>query len=206
MNDMTAIIAPKSDQINSDDLISGPRTITITDVDIRPGTEQPCSIFFDGDNGKPWKPCKSMARVLVAAWGPDAKSYVGRAVTLYRDPSVKWGGMEVGGIRVSHLSHIERDMVMALTATKGKRAPYTVKVLRDAPQASPTQKPDKAAEGVNALLEAIAAGEDVTEHKVMKQREWLAQNRPELSAKIDTALAARDAIATAETESDPFAE
>lgn len=206
MNDMTAIIAPKSDQINSDDLISGPRTIAITDVDIRPGTEQPCSIFFDGDNGKPWKPCKSMARVLVAAWGPDAKTYVGRAVTLYRDPSVKWGGMEVGGIRISHMTHIERDMMMALTATKGKRAPYTVKVLRDAPQASPTQKPDKAAEGVNALLEAIAAGEDVTAHKVMQQREWLAQNRPELSAKIDTALAARDAIATAETESDPFAE
>jgi len=97
-------------------------------------------------------------------------------------------------------------MMMALTATKGKRAPYTVKVLRDAPQALPTQKPDKAAEGVNALLEAIAAGEDVTAHKVMQQREWLAQNRPELSAKIDTALAARDAIATAETESDPFAE
>lgn len=206
MNDMSSIIEPKSDQMNADSLISGPRTITITEVDIRPGTEQPCSIFFQGDEGKPWKPCKSMARVLVAAWGPDAKSYVGRAVTLYRDPSVKWGGMEVGGIRVSHLSHIERDMVMALTATKGKRAPYTVKVLRDAPQASPTQKPDKAAEGVNALLEAIAAGDDVTEHKVMKQRDWLAQNRPELSAKIDTALAARDAIATAETESDPFAE
>lgn len=206
MNDMSSIIEPKSDQMNADSLISGPRTITITEVDIRPGTEQPCSIFFQGDEGKPWKPCKSMARVLVAAWGPDAKTYVGRAVTLYRDPSVKWGGMEVGGIRVSHLSHIERDMVMALTATKGKRAPYTVKVLRDAPQASPTQKPDKAAEGVNALLEAIAAGDDVTEHKVMKQRDWLAQNRPELSAKIDTALAARDAIATAETESDPFAE
>lgn len=129
MNDMSAVIVPKSDQINADDLIAGPRTIRITEVDIRPGTEQPVSIYFDGDDGKPWKPCKSMSRVLVAAWGPDAKAYVGRSVTLYRDPKVKWGGMDVGGIRVSHLSHIEREMVMALTATKGKRAPHVVKPL-----------------------------------------------------------------------------
>ena len=173
MNDMTAIIAPKSDQINSDDLISGPRTITITDVDIRPGTEQPCSIFFDGDNGKPWKPCKSMARVLVAAWGPDAKSYVGRAVTLYRDPSVKWGGMEVGGIRVSHLSHIERDMVMALTATKGKRAPYTVKVLQATPQAPAELLESEARAAIEAAADLDALKKVWTSAAMRPHREAL---------------------------------
>jgi hypothetical protein len=122
MNDMTAVIVPKSDQINADDLIAGPRTIRIREIDIRAGTEQPVSIFFDGDNGKPWRPCKSMSRVLVSAWGPDAKAYTGRSVTLYRDPTVQWGGMAVGGIRISHMSHIDRDLVLALTATKGKRA------------------------------------------------------------------------------------
>jgi hypothetical protein len=70
-----------------------------------------------------------MSRLLVAAWGPDAKEYVGRCMTLYRDPTVKWAGMEVGGIRISHLSHLDAAMTMALTATKGSRKPYTVKPL-----------------------------------------------------------------------------
>jgi len=129
MNDMSQAIVPKSDQLNSDDLIAGPITITVTDVKIRPGTEQPVAISFEGDNGKPWKPCKSMSRVLVMTWGADAKKYTGRSLTLYRDPSVKWGGMEVGGIRISHLSHMETAATLVLTATKGSRKPYTVKPL-----------------------------------------------------------------------------
>lgn len=129
MNDMTQVIIPKSDQLNADSLIAGPMTIRISGVTIRPGTEQPVSIHFEGDDGKPWKTCKSMNRVLVAAWGPDANAYVGRSVTIYRDPDVKWGGMKVGGIRISHLSHIDRELVLALTETKGKRAAFVVKPL-----------------------------------------------------------------------------
>lgn len=133
MNDMSAVIVPKSDQINAEDFIAGPATFTIEEVAITPGTEQPVSIKLVGEK-RVWRPCKSMSRVLVGGWGPDAKAYVGRSVTLYRDPKVKWGGLEVGGIRISHMSHIERDMVMSLTATKGKRAPHQVKVLQDAPK------------------------------------------------------------------------
>lgn len=128
--DMNAVIQPRSDQMNADTLLSGPRTITIRDVSISPGTEQPVAISFEGDDGKPWKPCKSMSRLLVAAWGPDAKQYAGRSATLFCDPKVKWGGMEVGGIRVSHLSHIDTDLVLALTLTKGKKAPTRVKPLK----------------------------------------------------------------------------
>lgn len=130
MTDMKSVIVPKSDQLNADSLIGGPITVTIREVAIRPGTEQPVSIFYEGDDGNPWKPCKSMSRVLVAAWGPDAKVYNGRSLTLYRDPSVKWAGMEVGGIRISHMSHMDRPMTMALTATKGSRKPYTVEPLQ----------------------------------------------------------------------------
>lgn len=130
-HDMTRVIEPKSDQINADDFMAGPKTFRIKGVSITPGSEQPVSIALE--DSKPWKPCKSMNRLLVAAWGSDAKEYAGRSVTLYRDPKVKWGGMEVGGIRVSHLSHIERDMIVALTMTKGKRAPYTVKPLKAEP-------------------------------------------------------------------------
>lgn len=127
MNDMAQTIIPKSDQLNADDLIAGPMTIKITGVTIRGGQEQPISIHFEGDNGKPYKACKSMCRVMVTAWGPDSKKYTGRFMTLYRDPAVKWGGMEVGGIRISHMSDIDSALTMALTVTRANRKPYTVK-------------------------------------------------------------------------------
>jgi hypothetical protein len=166
--DMRGVITPRSDQLNCDDLIGGDRTITITRVTITPG-DQPVAVYFDGDNGKPWKPCKSMSRVLVAAWGPDASKYAGKSVTLYRDPKVKWGGMEVGGIRVSHLSHIDRDMLLALTETRGKRTPFLVKTLQDAPQPTTKTKapepvpavPEKVAAGAKKLMEAVAACETI---------------------------------------------
>lgn len=154
MNDMTSAIVPKSDQQNADDYISGPRTIKITKVTIAPG-EQPVSIFFEGDEGKPWKPCKSMSRVLVAAWGPDARAYAGRSATLYRDPTVKWGGLEVGGIRVSHLSDIDKPVTLALTATKGSRKPFTVKPLATAAPAPTLDLPAELAK----MQAAAANGE-----------------------------------------------
>lgn len=129
MNNMASVIVPKSDQINADSLLSGPITITITDVDIKPGGEQPVTIHYDGEDGKPWRPCKSMARVLVAAWGPDASKYKGRSLTLYCDPKVRWGGMEVGGIRISHMSDIDSAITMALTVTRANKKPFTVKPL-----------------------------------------------------------------------------
>lgn len=129
MSDMTPVITPRSDQINADSLLSGPITIKITKVDIKPGTEQPVTIHYEGEDGKPWRPCKSMARCMVAAWGADSKEYAGRSLTLYCDPKVKWGGLEVGGIRISHMSHIDSAMTMALTVTRGSKKPYTVKPL-----------------------------------------------------------------------------
>ncbi len=125
--DMSQVIVPKSDQLNSDDLISGPRTVKITGVSIKGGAEQPIAISFENDDGKPYKPCKSMCRVMVTAWGADSKKYTGRSMTLYREPTVKWAGMEVGGIRISHMSDIAEAMTMALTATRGSRKPFTVK-------------------------------------------------------------------------------
>jgi hypothetical protein len=130
--DLSTTIIPKSDQLNADDLISGPRTIKITDV--RSGSaEQPVNIHYEGDNGRPYKPGKSMRRVLVAIWGKNPDVYAGRRLTLYRDPNVKFGGEETGGIRISHASHITERHTMALTVTRGKRKPYTVEPLADEP-------------------------------------------------------------------------
>ena len=133
MSDMSQVIIPKSDQLNSDDLIAGPLTVKVTSVSIKSGSEQPIAISFEGDNGKPYKPCKSMCRVMVTAWGPDSKNYTGRSMTLYRDQAVKWAGMEVGGIRISHMSDIAEPLTMALTATRGSRKPFTVRPLEVEP-------------------------------------------------------------------------
>lgn len=159
MNDMTQVIAPKSDQINADDLIAGPMTIQITGVKVTPDSEQPVSISFAG-SGKVYRPCKSMSRVLVAGWGADAKNYAGKSLTLYRDPSVKWGGLEVGGIRISHMSDLKRDMVMSLTMSKANRKPHQVKVL-----ARPTApQPQTAMTADVALSLATTAAYKGTEH------------------------------------------
>jgi cell division protein ZapA (FtsZ GTPase activity inhibitor) len=123
-------IIPKSDQLNADDLISGPITIKVTSVKGTGDKDVPVAIHYEGDNGKPYKPCKSMRRVLVSAWGDNDKGeYVGRSMTLYRDNDVSFGGIKVGGIRISHLSHIEKDLTLALTVSRASRKPYTVKRL-----------------------------------------------------------------------------
>ena len=138
--DLTESIAPKSDQLNAEDLLTGPRTFTITEV--RKGSaEQPVDVHLAEFPGRPFKPSKTVRRILVSAWGPDANTYAGRRMTLYRDPAVRFGGMDVGGIRVSHLSDIAKPMTIVLAVSKGKRAPYVVKPLADAPapaQAAPT--------------------------------------------------------------------
>lgn len=70
---------------------------------------------------------------MVSAWGPETAVYVGRRMTLYRDPEVSFGGDTVGGIKISHLSNIPKPMKVALTVTRGRRSPHTVQPLPDAP-------------------------------------------------------------------------
>src|SRR5690625_7348206 len=94
--DLTQTIEADSTQVNADDLTAGGRTITITDVTAGT-TEQPVYIHSSEFPDKTFRPNKSMRRVLVQAWGPQASDYIGRRVTIYRDPSVKWAGQEVGG-------------------------------------------------------------------------------------------------------------
>lgn len=162
MGDMTAVIVPKSDQINADDMMSGPITITVKAVSVRPGTEQPVAIDFGDPSRKVFRPCKSMARVMVAAWGPDSSKYVGKSMTLYRDPKVKWGGLEVGGIRISHMSDITGPMTLALTETKQSRKPFTVKLLvAEKKVAPPKAEPEPTTEDAGATSDWADLFEDL---------------------------------------------
>jgi hypothetical protein len=142
MNDLnfSDTIKPKSDQLNADDLLVGPITVTVTGVK-RGNAEQPVSIQLN--NGfQPFKPCKSMRRVLIAAWGDNGHDWIGKSMTLYCDPKVKYGGVAVGGIRISHLSDIRGEQAYSLTVTRGKREPFIVHPLKAAEAKQVQQYPE----------------------------------------------------------------
>ncbi len=153
--DVSKTVDPKSDQLNTDDLIAGPRTIKIERVTASSTPEQPVSVHYEGDNGKPWKPCKSMRRVLIALWGSKGSGYVGRRVTLYRDDTVKFGGIEVGGIRISH-ADIDADVTIALTESRAKRKPTVIRKLAAEKAAAPATRSTMAE--LSAAL--VAAGRE----------------------------------------------
>jgi hypothetical protein len=89
-----------------------------------------------------------MRRVMVSAWGAEASTYAGHRITLFRNPDIKFGSATVGGIEISHLSHIEKPLTIALTATRGKRKNFTV-------------TPLPAVVARDFLAEASAAGDDI---------------------------------------------
>jgi hypothetical protein len=149
--DVTKAIAAKSDQLNADDLIGGPITIKVRDVDVKSTTEQPISVFYDGDDGKPWKPCKTAARCLAAIWGPNAAQWVGMRCTIYNDPTVTWAGAAVGGIRVSHMEGLDKPRQLNLAKTRGKKGIVTIQPL-DASSVADGQDQD-----LTPILEAARA-------------------------------------------------
>lgn len=157
---MTESIAPKSDQLNAEDLLTGPRTFTIAEVK-RGTAEQPIDVHLVEFPGRPFKPSKTVRRIMVGAWGPDASTYVGKRMTLYRDATVRFGGQDVGGIRVSHMSDLKKPLTIALTVTRGKRAPFVVQPLADIVMAASSAHLDAlrnalATIGITSRAEALA--------------------------------------------------
>ena len=134
--DLTDSIASKSDQMDYQDFLGGDRTVTVTEVRRGPSPEQPVEIAV-AEFDRPWRPAKSMRRVLVAAWGPDSTNYIGRRILLFGDPTVKWAGTAVGGIRIKAMDGLDKPLTVSLTLTRGKRAPFTVQPLPDAPAPPP---------------------------------------------------------------------
>ena len=127
--DMSKTIVAKSDQLNSDDLIAGPLTGKILKVFSTGAADQPVAILLDSWP-QPYKPCKGMRRVLVDCWGIHGDDYVGRSVTLFRNPDVKYGGIACGGIEISHVTNIDKARSIPITVSKGKKKPFIVEPLR----------------------------------------------------------------------------
>jgi len=161
-------IAPSSDQLDAVDLLTGPRTFTISRVVVRQSGDQPVDIHLE-EFPRPWRPGKSMRRVLVRVWGGDEQAYVGRRVTLFCEPRVQYGGKEVGGTRISHMSHIDQPVSVPLIVSKGRSATYVVQPLIESPGAAvapPDGKPAQVAPDVACPTSDTAPGVTVTREDI----------------------------------------
>lgn len=131
--DIGDTIEPKSDQQNYEDYITGPKTVTIAEAKVIGDPKQPVHLHLKEFPGRPYKPNLTMRKMLVKAWGTDSKAYAGRRLTLYGEATVVYGGKEVGGIRISHLSDISEPVTGRFTVTRGRREDFTVQPLKSAP-------------------------------------------------------------------------
>ncbi len=128
-------IAPKSDQLNYDDLANGARR-RVKVVTLKAGSpEQPVRVVIvdaaTGEKMRDYVPSKSMRRVLIACWGDDARAWIGKQIELTGDPKIKFGGIEVGGLRVVAVSGIVAPVDIALSVTRGKRERVTAQVIKE---------------------------------------------------------------------------
>lgn len=194
MVDMSRFVEAKSDQLNADDLIGIEKTLTVTRVTGADG-DQPVSIHYEGDKGKPFRPCKTMRRVLLSVWGRNAADYVGRSMTVYRDDKVTFGGLEVGGIRIRAMSHIDKETVVVVMKTKGKKAGIRILPLK-------AERAEDAARGwTNGFIAAVKGCDDIGAldariQRSQKNLDGLEANRPELFAECEAAISeARTAMA-----------
>lgn len=167
MTDVTKAMAPKSDQQNADDFLAGPKTIKITEVKVAAAAEQPVWVYFDGCDNKPWKPSKTSLRCLAAIWGADSSKWIGLHCKLYNDPEVTWGGMKVGGIRVSHMEGLTSPRTLMLTKTRGKKGATVIKPLVVDIKATPKPVPEINRDQLKADMESVA-------NDPAAKREWWA--------------------------------
>ena len=122
---------PRSDQINYEDFLAGPKVYTIGGV--RVGTaEQKYDIQLQEEQ-RVWRPPLTVLRTLIACWGDDATVWQGRQAELYGDPSIRFGKDAVGGIRIKALSHLDEPKTVTVTVARGKRTKITVQPLQVAP-------------------------------------------------------------------------
>ena len=179
--DFDDTIAPNSEQLNADDLLTGAIIVTITDIS-RGTPDQPISIHIEGSRPlKPFKPCKSMRRVLIAAWGKNGKAWIGNRLALFNDTEVTWAGNKEGGVRISRMSGIDKPMTLMLTYKRGKRSAFTVHPLPDKDESGsyPQALFEK---NIKAWADMVIAGELTVEQII----ERAGQRAPLTDAQIET--------------------
>ena len=144
-------IVPDCDELTGDDLLTGPITVTITGVK-RGDKARPIVVELEGQ--KPFKPCKTCRRILIGVYGDRPSDWIGHRLTLWRNPEVIYSGLKMGGVRVSHMTGIERDTSFTVTVSRGKKEQVIISPiveLKDSPSVYAYRKRIQEAETVVAL-------------------------------------------------------
>ena len=184
MTDIVKFCEPKSDQLNAADLISCNKIIKIKKVRVTATGTQDCTIWFEGDNDKPWKPCKTMGRIMLERYGSDIQKWVGKYIELFRDPEVVYGGKKEGGIRIAAMSDIPSDFETVVRVARSSTKVVKIRKLTIT-----------AAVPVNAAL--LSAGEEAAGKGVAAYTAWLAELTAEPKESIRPHHAAWSKIAMA---------
>lgn len=161
---MKVSVVPKSDQWNADDFLGGPRTFTVTGAQPRKDEPDKFEVTLAESNTKVWRPPNGMASVLIQLWGNDSTAWNGKRVTLFTDPSVKFGKETPGGIRISHMSDIgDKPASPLIRVARGRKAPYTVQPLIEA-------VPEVPADIIETATKAHSEG------NLEAYKQWLVEN------------------------------
>lgn len=155
-DDVSLALEAKSDQLNAVDIVGSEPVIKIREVKINNNANaQKIWVYFEGDNGRPWKPCKGMGRILMAAWGPKSSVWIGKHVKLFIEPTVIYAGKEVGGIEIRSLSDIPDGGINVMHVKNQKqRGIRHFPLLVVAPELYPADRFEKALPIMAAKMEA----------------------------------------------------
>ena len=129
-DDVTDTLEGKGDQLNADDLIAGPVIVRVLDVRKVGDKKQPIIIEIRTSEHRlrPWKPCLTMRRLLVAMWGSKKSAWKGKYVQLYNERDVSYGGKVTGGVRMMTAT-LDAPFEALLTVGRNKKQLYKVGVL-----------------------------------------------------------------------------
>jgi hypothetical protein len=123
----------KSDRLNYENFIMGAKEFTISKLAKK--TDQGKArllIYFEGHEATPYWPSLGMIKCLSSpeGWG-DAPfaDWIGRRMTLFGEPTVVYAGKEIGGIQISHISHIKGEYSTKITLRRGMRIDFTIEPL-----------------------------------------------------------------------------
>lgn len=200
MSTLSEALAAKSDQLNADDLVPGPRVLKITGGRIaKDGRQTRIILNFEGDGGKPFKPCKTMGRAMVMVWALTDDCFEqqvkGKSIRVYRDPEVTFGDQgQVGGIRISHMSDIAQPVNVKLTVSQGKKSVFTFRPLvTDVPKQS---DPNAAENWANDHIGFVSGAADLERLAAVKLQgkkamDKLATGNPELHERVMAAYTKR---------------
>ena len=131
----------KGEYISAVELNNNRPTLTIAKISIsrvedekkKREVDKPVMWFKEIDRG--WMYCKTTGHCMAAMFGNNDDAWIGKRVTLYADPEVRFGSEQVGGIRIAGSPDIAKPLTVRIKFPKKKA--FEVQL---APTKAPTQQ------------------------------------------------------------------